>query len=394
VQPVSGRESQRTIEAVNLVTGERHTVVHGGSYPRYAGGFLFFGRAGQLFAVPFDLQRLEATGEPQAVIDDVRMDPKNTGIVYFDVSPTGAAVYVPGFARPRERSLVYMDRSGRASPVTTAKRPFFGPAPSPDGRRIAVVVEGLEDTLWVVDVGSGTLNRLTFDVEVSGVRWTADGRSLVYVGNADGARSAYRIAADGSGKPELLFGRDEWWINDIAPRPDGSGVIVCAQDVRGHDLLFVRAGSRAAEPFLATPAEERGPDFSPNGAFLVYTSTESDRGEVYVRPFPGPGPKRQVSTSGGAIPRWSGDGREIFYWELGPVGRLMRASFEPGTEPKIGKPQALFEAPLAMVDDYGVTPDGQRFVMVKREAEEESPLQIVVIPGFIEEMKARFAKRP
>jgi serine/threonine-protein kinase len=395
MQPVSGRESQRTIEAVNLATGERHTVVHGGSYPRYAGGFLFFGRAGQLFAVPFDPQRLEATGEPQAVIDDVRMDPKNTGIVYFDVSPTGAAVYVPGFARPRERSLVYMDRSGRASPVTTAKRPFFAPTLSPDGRRVAVVVEGLEDTLWVVDVASGTLNRVTFDVEVSGVRWTADGRSLVYLGNADGARSAYRVAADGSGKPELLFGRDEWWINDIAPRPDGSGVIVCAQDVRGHDLLFVRAGSRAPEPFLATPAEERGPDFSPNGAFLAYISNESDRGEVYVRPFPGPGPKRQVSTSGGALPRWSRDGREIFYWEVGPVGRFMRASFEPGPEPKIGKPQALFEAPLAMLDDYGVTPDGQRFVMVKREAEEESPLQIVVIPDFLDEMRARFAgKRP
>jgi serine/threonine-protein kinase len=395
VQPVSGREAQRTIEALDLATGERRTVVHGGSFPVYAGGFLFFGRAGQVFAVPFDAQRLETRGEPQPVIDDVRMDPKNTGIVFFDVSPTGAAVYVPGFARPRERSLVYVDRSGRASPVTTAKRAFFGPALSPDGRRIAVVVEGLEDTLWVLEVTSGTLNRLTFDVDVNGVRWTADGRSLVYTGNADGARSAYRIAADGSGKPELVFGRDEWWINDTAPRPDGSGLIVCAQNVRGHDLLFVRAGSQTPEPFLATPAEERGPEFSPNGSYLVYSSNESDRGEVYVRPFPGPGPKRQVSTGGGVLPRWSRDGREIFYWEVGQVGRLMRVSFEPGTEPKIGKPQALFEVPLAMVDDYSVAPDAQRFVMVKREAEEESPLQIVFIPGFLDEMKARFAgKRP
>jgi serine/threonine-protein kinase len=165
--------------------------------------------------------------------------------------------------------------------------------------------------------------------------------------------------------------------------------------VRGHDLLFVRAGSQTPGPFLATPAEERGPDFSPNGAFLAYTSNESGRGEVYVRPFPGPGPKRQVSVSGGAVPRWSPDGRAIFYWEVGQVARFTRASFEPGPEPKIGKPQVLFEAPLAMVDDYGVMPDGQRFVMVKREAEEESPLQIVFIPGFIDEMKARFAgKRP
>jgi serine/threonine-protein kinase len=395
IQPVSGREAQRSIDALDLSTGKRRTVVHGGSFPTYAEGFLFFGRSGQIFAVPFDAERLETSGEPQAVIDDVLMDPKNTGMVYFDVSPTGAAVYVPGFARPRDRSLVYMDRSGHSTPVTAAKRPFFGSALSPDGGRVAVVVEGLEDTLWVLDVASGTLNRLTFDMDVSGVRWTADGRSLVLTANADGPRSAYRIAADGSGKPELLFAREEWWINEAEPRPDDSGVIFSAQDQRGHDLLFGRTASHTPEPFLATPAEERGPAFSPNGSFLAYMSTESDRGEIYVRPFPGPGPKRQISTAGGVFARWSRDGREIFYWQPGEVARFMRASFEPGTEPKIGKPQVLFEAPPAMIDDYGVTPDGQRFVMVKRDAEDETPRQIVVIPGFLDEMKARFAgKRP
>jgi hypothetical protein len=395
VQPESGRESQRTIEALDLASGQRRTVVRGGSYPVYAGGFVFFGRAGQVFAVPFDAQRLETRGEPQAVVDDVRMDPKNTGVVYFDVSAAGTAVYVPGFARPRERSLVYVDRSGRATPVAPAKRPYFGPALSPDGRRVAVVVEGLEDTLWVLEIASGTLNRLTFDVDVSGVRWTADGRSLVYLGNAEGSRTAYRVAADGSGKPEVVFGRDEWWINDVAPRPDGSGTLVVAQDVRGPDLYFVRKGGGTAEPFLVTRSDERQPDFSPNGSFLVYSSNETDRNEVYLRPFPGPGPKRQVSTAGGILPHWSRDGREIFYWEVGQVGRFMRVSFEPGSEPKIGKPQALFDAPLAMVDDFAVTPDGQRFVMVKREPEEENPLQIVVIPGFLDEMRARFAgKRP
>jgi WD40-like Beta Propeller Repeat len=229
---------------------------------------------------------------------------------------------------------------------------------------------------------------------VSGVRWTPDGRSLVYLGNAEGSRTAYRVAADGGGKPEVVFGRDEWWINDAVPRPDGSGTLVTAQDVRGHDLYFVRKGRGTAEPFLATPSDERQPDFSPNGSFLVYASDETDRYEVYVRPFPGPGPKRQVSTAGGILPHWSRDGREVFYWEGGPVARFMKVSFEAGSEPKIGKPELLFEAPLATVDDYGVTPDG-RFVMVKREAEEESPLQIVVIPGFLDEMRARFAgKRP
>src|SRR5262249_14913911 len=120
VQPVSGRESQRTIDALNLVTGERRTLVQGGSYPVYADGLLFFGRSGQILGVPFNPDRLEITGEPRLLLDDVRMDPKQTGLAFFDVSQTGTAVYVDGFPRPRERSLVFMDRSGRATPVTAA----------------------------------------------------------------------------------------------------------------------------------------------------------------------------------------------------------------------------------------------------------------------------------
>ena len=171
--------------------------------------------------------------------------------------------------------------------------------------------------------------------------------------------------------------------------------MMAAQDVRGHDLFFVRTGSQEPEPFLVTPSDERRPAFSPNGAYVAYVSNESERQEVYLRPFPGPGPKRQVSTDRGNFPHWSRDGKEIFYWEVGQTGRLMRVSFEAGSEPRIGKPQALFEVPVPMVDTLAVMPDNQRFVMVKPEPEEEEPLQIVVIPGFLDEMKARLAgKKP
>jgi serine/threonine-protein kinase len=395
VQPQSGRESQRIIEGLNLVTGERKTLVEGGSYPVYAEGFLFYGRAGQILAAPFDPDRLEITGDPEPVLDDVRMDPKNTGLVFFDVSTVGTGVYVAGFPKPRERSLIFKDRGGRLTPVTDAKRSFFSPSISPDGRRVAVVLEGLEDALWVLDVESGTPNRLTFETDVSVTAWSPDGLSVFYTGNADGPRSLYRVAADGSGKAELVFTRAEWWINDISPSPDASGVMMSAQDVTGHDLLFVRHGKAVPEPFLATPSDERSPAFSPHGDFVAYQSNESNRSEVYLRPFPGPGPKRQVSTNGGLNPSWSPDGREIFYWETGQAGRLMKASFEARPEPRLGKPQALFEVPLPMVDRLTLTPDGERFVMVQPQPEEETPLQIVAIPGFLEETKARFAgKKP
>lgn len=395
VQPLSGRESQRTIDAINLATGQRKSLVQHGTYPVSAGGFLFFGRSGQILAAPFDADRLELRGDPQPVLDDVRMDPKNTGLTYFDISPLGTAVYVPGLPKPRDRDLLFIDRQGRATPVTATRRAYFSPAVSPDGRQIAVIIEGAEDSLWVLDVASDTLNRLTFDMDVASAAWSPDGRSIFFSGNGDGPRSVYRIPADGSGKPELVFSRTEWWVNDFSPQPGGSGVMIAAQQLRGHDLFFVRDGRQEAEPFLVTPSEERRPAFSPDGAFVAYQSNESGRPEVYVRPFPGPGPKRMISTRVGTLPAWSRDGREIFYWEPGEVAHLMRVAFEPGNEPKLGKPQALFDEPVPMVDALAIMPDGQRFVMVKPETEEESPLEIVVIPGFLDTIRARLAgQRP
>jgi serine/threonine-protein kinase len=394
VQPQSGRELQRNIDSLNLVTGERKTLVRGGSYPVYAEGYLFYGRGGQILAAPFDPDRLQLRGEPQPVLDDVRMDPKNTGLVYFDIAPSGAAIYVPGFPRPRDRTLVFKDRQGRASAVTEARHAYFGPKVSPDGKQIAVVIEGVEDALWVLDIRSGTPSRLTSDMDVSSVEWSPDGRSLFFTANADGPRSIYKVAADGSGKPELVFRKTEWWTNDVSPRPDGSGVLFAAQDVGGHDLVFLREGSQKAEPFLATASDERQPAFSPSGALVAYTSNESGRNEVYLRPFPGPGPKRQVSTGGGIIPSWSRDGREIFYWQPDQIGRLMKVALDPG-DPRLAKPQPLFQVPLTQVDTLSLMPGNQLFVMVEPESEETSPLLIVVIPSFLDEMKTRLAgKRP
>jgi Tol biopolymer transport system component len=288
-----------------------------------------------------------------------------------------------------------MDREGRSTPVASAKRSFIAPAMSPDGRRIAVIVEGVEDALWVLDVESGTLNRMTFDTDVSSASWSSDGESIFYTGTTDGPRSVYAIAGDGSRKAEMIFGRAPVWVNEVGTHPDRSGLMMAAQDVGGHDLLFVRHGSSEEEPFLVTPLDERGPAFSPKGDFVAYFSNESGRMEVYVRPYPGPGAKRQISTNGGATPSWSPDGRELFYFEPGPQPRLMRASFEADPQPRVGKPEVLFEVPPRGLDRVSFTPDGRQFVMVQPEPEEERPLTIVVIPGFLEDTQARLTeKRP
>jgi Tol biopolymer transport system component len=203
------------------------------------------------------------------------------------------------------------------------------------------------------------------------------------------------VSADGSGKPEELALRTEWWIGDnVSVAPDGRLALVRVQNERGYDLYLLSLDTRhTLEPFLATPATESEPAISPSGRFVAYASNESGRVEVYVRPFPKLGRKWTVSTGGGSVPVWRRDESELFYLH---GNSLMVVPVHSGTELTIGSPQVLFEMTSALSSSafafsYDVTADGQRFLMVEREPREEAPLQIVVIPDFVEEMKARLA---
>ena len=221
------------------------------------------------------------------------------------------------------------------------------------------------------------------------VRWGPDGRRLLLSSNLKGQRGLFALAGDGSGKPDEVFLHPKWWVNTFSPHPGGTGVLLSAQKTEGHDLLFLREGGGDPEPFLATAADEQQPAFSPDGRLVAYVSNETGHYQVYLRPFPGPGRKRQVSSADGGLPRWRRDGKELFFFE---GNRLMAVTVEPGPEPRISKPQPLFEvSPEGLSLNYDVMPDGQRFVMVKPGHAADAPLQLVVVPGFLEEMKARLA---
>jgi dipeptidyl aminopeptidase/acylaminoacyl peptidase len=159
----------------------------------------------------------------------------------------------------------------------------------------------------------------------------------------------------------------------------------------GWDIWVVRLGDHKTQPFLRTPFTEGGPRFSPDGRWLAYVSNESGRNEIYVQPYPGPGGKRQISTEGGAEPVWNRNGRELFYRN----GDKMMA-VDIATQPSFaaGKPRMLFEGPYlptaATIQNYDVSPDGQRFLMLKpSESAESSPKQINVVLNWFEELKQK-----
>jgi eukaryotic-like serine/threonine-protein kinase len=388
------REEERAVVALSLESGQRKTLVTGGTFPRcLADGRVLYARTGSLMAASFDPRRLELTSAPVSVLEDLRMDVRENGRAMYDVSTAGSLVYIPGFPRPAERALVWVDRKGRATPLGQARRAYAGPALSPDGRRVAVNIEGSTDDVWIGDVQRDTWVRLTLEANNRDPSWSADGSKVAFVSDREGAPSLYWASADGSTPAERVATVDGTPFQS-AFSPDGASFAFMVQTrATSQDILLASLKEpRKVRPFVATPTMEDSPAFSPNGRWLAYMSLESGRQEVYVRAVQGSSQKWLVSREGGEYPIWSPKGNELFYlWNDRMIAVPVR------TQPDFwaGTPQVLFEGGFVTPGDgraYDVAPDGQRFLMIKG-PDAEPRRDIVAVPYWREEMEARLQAR-
>ncbi len=358
------------IEVVSLESGERKVVHRGGTYPQSPPtGHLTFLREGTLFAAPFDLNRLEVTGVPAPLLEGVLTNRSGGQYAFSD---TGTLLYISGTQTVSVSSIVWVDRDGTEQPLLSEEQSYEDSRLSPDGKRLAVEINmpGGDDVVWVYDLERGTMTRLTFSSGGSfNPVWTSDGHQLMYGSAAEGTiPNLFRKRADGAGEVEQLTTKDNVAL-PYSSSPDGRFVAFCAQSIdTGFDIWILSLDDKGEpEPFLATPFFEKSPQFSSDGRWLAYASNESGDFEVYVRPFPGPGGRWQISTDGGSSPRWSHDGRELFY-RSGKKVMGVAVSAE-GDSFQAGKPQTLFEGdylyPGGMSEAFDVAPDGQRFVLLK-----------------------------
>ncbi len=374
--PFSWDDSQIVVQS--LETGERKVLVDGGTDARYAStGHLVYVRAGTLLAVPFDLGSLEANGDPIPILEGVSQS-ELTGAAQYSFSDRGSLFYVPDLSP--ERRLVWVDRNGVEEPIEAAARPYEQPRLSPDGRLLALEIEG---DIWAFDLVREATTRITFDGGSRPV-WTPDGKQIVFTHSS----GLFRIAADGSSGVEQVLEGGLHHSNALSP--DGQTLLLHAHNPKSEDALTVKLDGRSEpKPWLATIFSDIGTDFSPDGKWIVYQSDESGPAEIYVRPFPAPGKKINISTNGGTQPLWKANG-EIFYRQENQV-----IAVQVQTEPElmVGHPQHLFEGqyifggagPFA---SYDVTPDGQRFVMIRGgRATGEARQEIIVVQNWFEELK-------
>jgi Tol biopolymer transport system component len=419
---VNWTNAQVAVQSVG--TGERRNLILGATQPRYLqSGQLVYAQGGSLMAVPFDPQRLSATGGAVPVVEGV-LQSMSSGAAQYSFSTTGSLAYVPGGVLANQRTLVWVDRKGVEQILPASAHSYRTPRLSPDGRRLALTIDEAESNVWLYDLARDTLTRLTFQgtYNLMGA-WTPDGKRIALESNAEGgALNLFWQLADGSGGLERLAtsdttqGPSSWspdgqmlaffennpttgydiWVlrmgdssrsSGQAPSP-GSGQVASASPLRDPG----QAGQgHKAQPFLRTPFTEGAPQFSPDGRWLAYVSDESGRFEIYVQPYPGPGGKWQISTEGGTEPVWNPNGRELFY-RTGDKMMAVDIATHPGFA--VGKPRTLFEGQYvltpATLPNYDVSSDGQRFLMLKpSEQALAAPTQINVVLNWFEELKQK-----
>jgi serine/threonine-protein kinase len=359
-------------------------LIEGGSFVRYSPtGHLIYSREGELLAVPFDAGRLEVTGPPTRLLDGVSRE-TSSGAVHFGISRDGTLMYVPESTTSSEATMVWVDRDGRVEPILRTLQPFLAPRLSPDGQRLAVGVgPGAGDgDIWVHDLVRAKPTRLTFESDYVSPIWTPDGKRVVFGVTRGGSEGIGWKAADGGDAEEMIF-REESGAFVAEPEawlPDGT--ILYAREGGGgsSDVMAAVPGESIPRPILAGPSRDGGVSLSPSGRWMAYSSNESGRFEVYVRPFPESGGKWQLSTEGGKGPVWSRDGREIFFTD---GNRMMVVPVEIEPTFSHGVARRLFELEFhrgyGPWPDYDASPDGKRFLMFQRSRHDEPRRQIDIV---------------
>ncbi len=384
------------ISLLDLDSGEIKTLIPGGTNPRYVEpGFIVYARNGQLFAVGFDLATLTVEGTPRPVLDDVLTVGVN-GSARYAISRNGTLAYIPGGADMTVGRIdpVWLDRSGRVTPLGLESGMYSTLALSPDGRQLAMVIPAANDKVWVYDLERKTLSRLTSTPgnDLSPV-WSPDGASIAYSNDLSGTSDVFVVSADGSETARVIHASE---FDEFATSwsPDGRYLAVDKVSSDGdNDIWIVDVQSGEARAFLETPSEEGAMMFSPNGRAVCYRSDVSGDANVYVRPFPGSAPATRISTSNGRNSRWSRDGSELFYERgQGNDRVLMVVAVEWAPRFRAREPEVL----LAMPENVSLvipTMDDTRFIASRFDPERAKQHHIRIVFDWTRQLD-RAASRP
>jgi Tol biopolymer transport system component len=371
-------------EVCSLDGSGQRVIVERAQAARYAPpGYIVFVRDDRLSAAPFDLPARRLTGPPVPLAEVATTSTE--WYFAFAVSAAGHLVYAPrsSIVRSAARTLNWVDRQGRATPLNAPPRAYNDVAFSRDGKLLAFVIQAAEHNVWTYDVARGSTSRLSFGKSDMSPVWTPNGKYVTYL-SGGAPRRIVRRAVSGQGGEEVLW-TDPRPLYPRSYSPDGRWLAVQRWDPNtSPDIYLLSSGpDRKFQPLLNSRFVEAMPEFSPDGRWLAYTSNETGRSETYVAEmnfagsFPAIERKWQISADGGSEPRWSRNSRELFFRS---GNRLLSVEYQSQPAFTPSKPRVLFEAPYVMhwvLPAYDVHPDG-RLLMMKAESSGINELHVIL----------------
>ncbi|MEO5935618.1 MAG: protein kinase, partial [Terriglobales bacterium] len=369
------------IEAVNLKDGKRTILIKGGTFGRYSPtGHLLYARAGTLYAVKFDAGSLAIKGSPAPVLQQVATGASN-GDARMAISSSGHLAFVSGTMAGIARELVILDRKGNAEKVSQAIQPYGAPSLSADGRYVLTTLETSTYDVWLLDRRRDTMSKLTFGADDNNAFWAPDAKRFAYLSSKSGFYEIYLRTMESGTDEQLSSDRRTKAV--LGWSPDGTAVLVAARNKEtDYDLELLSVTDKKFSPLVVEPLRQDMGRISPDGKWVIYTSNESGKMEVYLRSARG-GPKTQLSQDGGGAPRWGADGKEVIYVSK---EKVLSVALRFSLELEASKPVELF-SDFRVWNGYQVLPDGK--LLVVRDLDSSSQNRINIILGWTKELEGK-----
>jgi eukaryotic-like serine/threonine-protein kinase len=371
---------------VQVLETHEARVLAKGTAPHYlATGHLTYVAGATLYAVRFDLEKLQMVGAARALVEGVRQT--SAGVTLVDVSANGTLVYVPAAAGLQSNELVWVDPDGTERSSGARGKMYAQPRLAPDGKQVITSLRGDAEDLWLYDLARGASSRLTAKGSSSFPVWSPDGKRVAL---SVGRNDIFVRTLDGSA-PEQKVWTGQVPSYPFSWSPDGRALAYVTVDPKTlQDIWILNLADHQVKPFLASPFREGAPVFSPDGRWIAYVSDESGHSEIYVSPFPGPGEKQAVSTNGGSEPVWPRAGKNLFY-RSGDAVMAVEVTTSPALS--VSKPRLVFKKPyersMALWPNFDASSDGRQLLMVKGSDAAPAPGYINVVLNWSEELKAR-----
>ncbi len=395
-------EGERSVAVQTIGDSGHHVLVRRGEHPHYAAapGLLLYSLSGSLFAVPWRPSQRDLGGAVPIVAAEHLHADLSEGTGNFAIASNGTLAYLEGRPEQALSRVVWIDRNGKPDPLPLPARDYETVAVSPDGARAILQVQEDVTALWMLDLARNTLTPIDSSSGSSQAPvWTADGGRVVYRATRKGLRNLYWRAADGAGAEEALTAKPDVVQTPTSVSTDGQWLAFTETGTTergGHGLWVMRLEGdhelRRLSPL--TSDDERNGQFSPDGKWIAYEATISSRTEIYVSPFPGPGPKYRLSTDGGVEPFWSHDGRELFFQN---GDRLIGVSVGLGGGFSSSPPRIVHTGRFRRSPNYRTTSslssDGKRFLRIQQVEPERAITRIELVQNWFEELKTAAVSR-